>query len=184
MTRRVVVIGGGESAEHDVSLATATAVAEALRSSGFDVDELTIDPDGMWRRGADALGSQATGSLAAARVVDRADVVFPAVHGPSGEDGTLAAPCALAHKPAVGSGLRDGALGMDKWATKLVAEAVGVRTAPAGWRRPQRSRTSGSRRRWWWSRPRPGRASVSPWHATPPSCATRCGVRRDSTTGS
>ncbi len=49
----------------------------------------------MWRRGADALGSQAIGSLAAAlSVIERADVVFPAVHGPSGEDGTLAALCA------------------------------------------------------------------------------------------
>ena len=47
MPRRVVVIGGRESAEHDVSLATATAVAEALRSGGFDVDGLTIDRDGM-----------------------------------------------------------------------------------------------------------------------------------------
>lgn len=131
MTRRIVVIGGGENAEHDVSLATATAVAEALRSSGFDIDELTIDRDGMWRRGADALGSQAISSLAAAlSVIERADVVFPAVHGPSGEDGTLAALCALTHTPMVGSGLRAGALGMDKWATKLVAEAVGIHTAP------------------------------------------------------
>jgi len=63
-------------------------------------------------------------------VVERADVVFPAVHGPSGEDGTLAALFALAHMPMVGSGLRSGALGMDKWATKLVAEAVGIHTAP------------------------------------------------------
>ena len=131
MTRRVVVIGGGENAEHQVSLATATAVAKALCAGGFDVDELTIDRDGTWRRGADALGSGPAGSLAAALgVVERADVVFPAVHGPSGEDGTLAALCALAHTPMVGSGLGAGALGMDKWATKLVAEAVGIRTAP------------------------------------------------------
>jgi D-alanine-D-alanine ligase len=60
----------------------------------------------------------------------RADVVFPAVHGPLGEDGTLAALCALTHKPVVGSGTRAGAIGMDKWATKLVAEAIGIRTAP------------------------------------------------------
>jgi D-alanine-D-alanine ligase len=85
----------------------------------------------MWRRGADALGSQATSSLAAAlSVIERADVVLPAVHGQSGEDGTLAALCALTHKPMAGSGLRAGALGMDKWATKLVAEAVGIHTAP------------------------------------------------------
>ncbi len=76
-------------------------------------------------------GRRPSRSLAAAlRVIERADVVFPAVHGPSGEDGTLAALCALAHTPMVGSGLRAGALGMDKWATKLVAEAVGIRTAP------------------------------------------------------
>ncbi|MBO2458339.1 D-alanine--D-alanine ligase family protein [Actinomadura violacea] len=131
MARRIVVIGGGENAEHDVSLATASSVAAALRSGGFDVDELTIDRDGTWRRGADALGARAIGSLAAAlSVIDRADAVFPAVHGPTGEDGTLAALCALAHTPMVGSGLRAGALGMDKWATKLVAEAAGIHTAP------------------------------------------------------
>lgn len=131
MTRRIVVIGGGENAEHDVSLATAAAIAKALRSGGFDVAELTIDRDGTWRQGADALGKQAIGSLAAALgVIERADVVFPAVHGPAGEDGTLAALCAFTHTPMVGSGLRAGALGMDKWATKLVAEAVGIRTAP------------------------------------------------------
>jgi D-alanine-D-alanine ligase len=131
MTRRIVVIGGGENAEHDVSLATATGIAKALHSGGFDVDELTIDRDGIWRRGADALGSRAAGSLAAAlEVIELADAVFPALHGPFGEDGTLAALCALAHTPVVGSGLRAGAIGMDKWATKLVAEAVGIRTAP------------------------------------------------------
>jgi D-alanine-D-alanine ligase len=131
MTRRIVVIGGGQNAEHEVSLATAAAVAQALRTSGFDVDELTIDRDGMWRRGADALGSRVIGSLAAAlNVIEGAGVVFPALHGPYGEDGTIAALCALAHTPMVGSGLRAGALGMDKWATKLVAEAVGIHTAP------------------------------------------------------
>lgn len=131
MTRRVVVIGGGESAEHDVSLATAGAIADALRSGGFAVDGLTIDRDGLWRRGADALGSQVTTSLATALLaIERADVVFPAVHGPFGEDGTLAALCALAHTPMVGSGLRAGALGMDKWATKLVAGSLGIPTAP------------------------------------------------------
>ncbi|MGH3239474.1 MAG: D-alanine--D-alanine ligase family protein, partial [Spirillospora sp.] len=62
--------------------------------------------------------------------MESADAVFPVIHGPTGEDGTLAALCALAHTPMVGSGLRAGAIGMDKWATKLVARAVGIRTAP------------------------------------------------------
>ena len=49
--------------------------------------------------------------------------------GALGEDGTLAALCALTHKAVVGSGMRAGAIGMDKWATKLVAEAIGIRSA-------------------------------------------------------
>jgi ABC-type thiamine transport system ATPase subunit len=53
-------------------------------------------------------GSQATSSLAAAlSLIERADVVFPAVHGPSGEDGTLAALCALTHKPMSGQTSRE-----------------------------------------------------------------------------
>ncbi len=59
-----------------------------------------------------------------------ADVVFPAVHGPDGEDGSLAALAALAGVPVVGSPVGAGALAMDKWATKLVAQASGVAVAP------------------------------------------------------
>ena len=131
MTRHVLVIGGGQNAEHDVSLATAAGIGTALRAGGFDVSAVTIGRDGVWSYGQQPLGRTAAASLAAAlRIVELADVVFPAVHGPLGEDGTLSALCALVHKPVAGSGLRAGAIGMDKWATKLVAEAVGIRTAP------------------------------------------------------
>ncbi len=133
MTRRVLVIGGGRNAEHDVSLRSAAAVGGALHAAGFAVTALTIDRDGTWTHGAGPLGRSAVASLAAAlSLLERVDVVFPAVHGRGGEDGTLAALCALARTPVVGSGLRAGAIGMDKWATKLVAEAIGLRTAP-GW---------------------------------------------------
>ncbi|PRX50025.1 D-alanine--D-alanine ligase [Prauserella shujinwangii] len=131
MTRRILVIGGGQNAEHEVSVATARAVAGALRSRGFEVSDIVIGRDGRWRHGAETLGTSAAASLAAALpLLERTDVVFPAVHGPLGEDGTLAALCALARKPVVGSGLRAGAVGMDKWVTKLVAEAIGIRVAP------------------------------------------------------
>lgn len=130
MTRHVLVIGGGQNAEHDVSLGTAAAIEGSLRSRGFEVTTITIGRDGRWRQGEKPLGQSAADSLAAALpFLVRADVVFPAVHGPLGEDGTLAALCALTHKPVVGSGMRAGAIGMDKWATKLVAEAIGIRTA-------------------------------------------------------
>ncbi|MFD5224211.1 D-alanine--D-alanine ligase [Microbacterium sp. NPDC058342] len=127
---RVLVVGGGQSAEHEVSLASAAGVASALRRTGFAVEELTIAPDGCWHSAGRALGATAALSMRGAlEAIERAEVVFPAVHGPLGEDGALAALCALAAVPVVGSALRAGAIGMDKWATKLVAEAVGIRTA-------------------------------------------------------
>ncbi|MGW8482406.1 D-alanine--D-alanine ligase family protein [Microbacterium sp. NPDC055903] len=127
---QVLVIGGGEGAEHEVSKASAAGIAAALRERSYDVVEVTIGTDGIWRTTDADLGATPALSLRAAlELVEAADAVFPVVHGPLGEDGTLAALCALAHAPVVGSGLRAGALGMDKWATKLVAEAVGIRTA-------------------------------------------------------
>jgi D-alanine-D-alanine ligase len=131
MTQRVLVIGGGQNAEHEISVKSAASIAGALRSGGFEVSNITIGLDGLWRNGLEPLGSSAATSLAAALLLlDEADVLFPAVHGPLGEDGALAALAALSRKPVVGSDLRAGAIGMDKWLTKLVAEAMGVRVAP------------------------------------------------------
>ncbi|WP_372728712.1 D-alanine--D-alanine ligase [Nocardioides sp.] len=123
---RVAVIGGGQNCEHDVSLASAASVAAALDPASYDVVRLGIDRDGTWR---DRCG-RPVGLTGALHVLRSCDVVMPIVHGPRGEDGTLAALCELAGLPYVGSGVGAGALAMDKWATKLVAEAVGVATAP------------------------------------------------------
>jgi D-alanine-D-alanine ligase len=130
MTTRVLVIGGGQNAEHDVSLASASAVAAALRMGDHEVRCVTIDRDGIWRADGTPPGDTAVASLTQALpLLAWAEVVFPAVHGALGEDGALAALCALAGVRVVGSELRAGAIGMDKWATKLVADAVGLRTA-------------------------------------------------------
>ncbi len=127
---RVLVIGGGQNAEHDVSLASAAAVEGALRTGGHEVESLTISTEGIWSRGGDAAGATPAASLSAALgLLSPVDVVFPAVHGALGEDGALAALCALSGVRIVGSGIRAGAIGMDKWATKLVAEAAGLRVA-------------------------------------------------------
>jgi D-alanine-D-alanine ligase len=130
MTTKVLVIGGGQNAEHEVSLASAAAVAAALRMGDHDVTCATIDRDGIWRVDGRPNGGSVAESLALALpLLTRTDVVFPAVHGALGEDGALAALCALAGVRVVGSGLRAGAIGMDKWTTKLVAGAVGLGTA-------------------------------------------------------
>ncbi|WP_227870160.1 D-alanine--D-alanine ligase family protein [Streptomyces otsuchiensis] len=151
--RRVAVIGGGRSCEHEVSLATAASVRTALDPARYEPVALTIGTDGLWylldgeldtdpdagtqAGGSDgagpgrALGTTPAASLAAAlTVLDGCDLAFPAVHGPLGEDGTLAGLLELAGVPYVGAGVRGGALAMDKWATKLVATECGLSVAP------------------------------------------------------
>lgn len=126
MSARVAVIGGGRNCEHEVSLASAAAVADALSTAGYTVVRLTIDTEGGWR-----IGSGCPVDLAdAVRELRTCDVVVPVVHGPRGEDGTLAALCEVAGVRYVGSGVRAGALAMDKWATKLIAADIGIATAP------------------------------------------------------
>lgn len=124
---RVAVIGGGRNCEHDVSLASAAAVAGALEDAGYVVVRLTIDRDGGWRRGAGGCPIDVADAI---QVLRTCDVAVPVLHGPRGEDGTLAALCELAGVPYVGSGVLAGALAMDKWATKLVAADLGIATAP------------------------------------------------------
>lgn len=122
---RVAVVGGGASPEHEVSLASAAGIGRALAEVGHDVVALTIAHDGKWHDGAGAPMALA----AAVDLIQSCTVVVPALHGPHGEDGTLAALCDLAGVPWVGSGVLAGSAAMDKWLTKLVAEEVGVRTA-------------------------------------------------------
>jgi D-alanine-D-alanine ligase len=124
---RVVVIGGGTSSEHEVSLASAAAIAGALDRDRFEVVPLTIRRDGAWA-GPDG---RLAGDLAeAVEVLDRADVAIPALHGVRGEDGTLAALLDLVGIPYVGSGVAAGAAAMSKHATKLLAASAGVASAP------------------------------------------------------
>ncbi|RJQ84216.1 D-alanine--D-alanine ligase family protein [Amycolatopsis panacis] len=128
----VAVIGGGQNCEREVSLASAASVRAALDPARYVAVPLTIRPDGRWLGPAEQLlgDTPATGLAAALGVLAGCDVVLPVVHGPRGEDGALAALCELAGIPCAGSPMRAGALAMDKWVTKLVAEAVGVPTAP------------------------------------------------------
>ncbi len=123
---RVAVIGGGANCEHEVSLASAAAICAHLDPATYDVVPLTIGRNGCWYDG----GGRPIGFTGAVAVLRSCDVALPAVHGPLGEDGTLAALCELAGLPYVGSGVGAGAIAMDKWVTKLVAEAIGIATAP------------------------------------------------------
>ncbi|MGC4109410.1 MAG: D-alanine--D-alanine ligase [Nocardioides sp.] len=126
---RVAVIGGGQNSEHEISLASAAAVADALDPTTYEAVRLTIARDGSWHFKGHDEGYDVIGLSGAVRVLESCDAAIPMLHGPHGEDGTGAALCDLVGVPYVGSGVGAGALAMDKWATKLVARELGIRVA-------------------------------------------------------
>ncbi|HEX5225784.1 MAG TPA: D-alanine--D-alanine ligase family protein [Solirubrobacteraceae bacterium] len=116
----VVVLAGGRSSEHEVSLASGASVSAGLRAAGHDVVEVEIGRDGRWRRGGEEL------VLAAGRGLLGADVAFPALHGPYGEDGAIQGMLETLDVAYVGSPVASSALCMDKVLFKDLMAAHGV----------------------------------------------------------
>ena len=117
---RVAVLAGGRSSEHDVSLDSAGSVGEGLRAAGHDVVWVELARDGTWRHDGVELG------LHPGRGLLGADAVFPALHGPFGEDGTVQGLLELLDVPYVGSGVLASALCMDKVLFKELMARHGV----------------------------------------------------------
>jgi D-alanine-D-alanine ligase len=116
---RVALLAGGRSSEHDISLASARSVLEALDPARYDVTEIAIGRDGRW----EPCDGGPLEQLAAV------DVVFPILHGPFGEDGTVQGLIELADVPYVGAGVAASALAMDKDLFKKVMRDSGIPVA-------------------------------------------------------
>jgi D-alanine-D-alanine ligase len=117
---RVAVLGGGRSSEHDVSIASAASVAEGLRSVGHAVRAIEIGRDGVWREGDSPV------TLELGRGLPGVDVVFPVLHGPFGEDGTVQGLLECLDVPYVGAGVLASALCMDKVVFKELMAQAGI----------------------------------------------------------
>jgi D-alanine-D-alanine ligase len=136
--QRVLLLFGGRSAEHDVSRVTAVAVARALDPIRYEVVPVAITKEGRWlladsARAAIEAGSKALpsafaidGEVAPAVGALDVDVVFPLLHGPYGEDGTVQGLLELADLPYVGSGVVGSAVAMDKVMMKRAFAADGL----------------------------------------------------------
>ena len=124
---RLVILFGGRSAEHEVSCVTAASVLGAADPSRYDVEPVGITVDGRWVRAEPAPGAlEATGPpVDPAQVLAPGTVVFPVLHGPFGEDGTVQGLLELAGVPYVGSGVLASALCMDKAMAKEVSARHG-----------------------------------------------------------
>jgi D-alanine-D-alanine ligase len=121
---RIAVLAGGRSSEHDVSLSSAASVREGLTAAGHDVTWVDLARDGSWSCEGEEVALQAGGGLLGA------DVVFPALHGPFGEDGTVQGLLELLDVAYVGSGVLASALCMDKVLFKDVMGRAGLPQVP------------------------------------------------------
>jgi len=158
---RVAIVFGGRSSEHAISCVTAGSVLEAIDRAAYEVVPIGIAPDGRWVlesgdpdrlqiKGPDQLpsvdGDRA--SIALLREAGSADlvvheparppetlgevdVVFPLLHGPWGEDGTIQGMFEMAGVRYVGAGVLASAVGMDKAYAKIVLRAAGLPVMPS-----------------------------------------------------
>jgi len=163
---RVAVVFGGRSTEHAISCVSAGSVLAALEPDEFDVVPIGITRQGRWvlARDADAAtlairgrelpevtaggegavmlpadpdgGWVAVDPAGGVRALGDVDVVFPVLHGPYGEDGTIQGLLEMAGTPYVGAGVFASAAAMDKEFTKRLAAADGIPVAPYAVLRP------------------------------------------------
>lgn len=152
---RVGVIFGGRSGEHEVSLNSARSVMAALDPAKYEVTPIGIDKNGRWLTG-DVMAALAQGAATSQpatllpdphsttllrldesetqpttlAAVTELDVIFPVLHGPYGEDGTVQGLLELANLPYVGAGVVGSAVGMDKAIFKHVMAANGLPVLP------------------------------------------------------
>jgi D-alanine-D-alanine ligase len=135
---RVAVVAGGRSSEHEISLASARSVLEALDPDRYEVTQVAIDREGRWALEAPS-NSLLQGNVAEtlpvladskpAQALGAVDVVLPVLHGPFGEDGTVQGLLELAGVPYVGAGVAASALCMDKDLFKAVLRDRGIPVA-------------------------------------------------------
>jgi D-alanine-D-alanine ligase len=117
MKLRVAVLQGGRSGEHEVSLRSAQSIMQAMDPSRYEVVPFTIDKQGKWSPRPILPEPGANAGI---------DVVFPALHGTFGEDGTVQGLLELADLPYVGAGVLSSSLSMDKELMKRVCRERGL----------------------------------------------------------
>ena len=149
---RIGIVFGGRSAEHEVSIQSAKNIIDAIDASTYDIVLLGIDREGRWylnerslplleagkalpnlrTEGARAVALAPRGDstelvdLSENKGMGTLDVVFPVLHGPYGEDGTVQGLCKLANIPCVGAGVLGSAVGMDKDVMKRLLRDAGI----------------------------------------------------------
>ncbi len=152
MKIKLGLLYGGKSAEHKVSLQTARAVIKALDLSKYEIHPIYISETGEWKRGTQllapvedlaklqlkeegnvvspvALNTEIFPTTTSQEKSDSIDVIFPLLHGPNGEDGTVQGLLELMNIPYVGNGVLASSAGMDKVMMKNIFAQAGIKQA-------------------------------------------------------
>ncbi|WP_029488112.1 D-alanine--D-alanine ligase family protein [Candidatus Epulonipiscium viviparus] len=152
MKQNILLIFGGQSSEHEVSLKSVTTIYENIDHELFDIYPVGITKEGKWllyrganfnftennwqEKGVPCILSPDVTHHGLLLLRDAQDIVnikinkvFPIMHGKYGEDGTIQGLCTLAQLPFVGCGVLSSAISMDKSFTKIAVEKTGIRQA-------------------------------------------------------
>ena len=146
MKKRIGLLYGGKSAEHEVSLSTAQAVTQALNFEKYEVFPIYITHEGEWKKGAMLEGpaksieqlqlsegvsspNDISGFLPSEQE-QSLEVIIPLLHGPNGEDGTVQGLLEVLNLPYVGNGVLASSAGMDKVVMKQLFEIAGLKQTP------------------------------------------------------
>lgn len=152
---RIGILFGGRSAEHEVSLVSATSVIDALDKSKYEVIPIGITLDGRWISSKDAINilkSRKNLNKHPQKILlpdpkqqrlveifskkynsEKLDIIFPVLHGTFGEDGTIQGLLELANIPYVGAGVLASSVAMDKVIARRLYKAAGIPVTPDVW---------------------------------------------------
>lgn len=130
---KIGILFGGRSAEHEISVQSAASIWRAIDRDKYDVTPIAITKTGKWVAGLSPLTVLAQGEMVPESLPGQSpdtalatvDVVFPVLHGPYGEDGTMQGLLEVLDKPYVGAGVLASSLSLDKAMAKLVFSQYG-----------------------------------------------------------
>jgi D-alanine-D-alanine ligase len=133
-TSRVCIVFGGRSGEHEVSIRSAISVSSALDRRKYDVGYIGITKEGDWVPGVAPLDfndyAPGPGTAGALSALGEYDIIFPVLHGPYGEDGTIQGLFEMLDLPYVGAGVLGSALAMNKAVAKQLFAHHGLPVVP------------------------------------------------------
>jgi D-alanine-D-alanine ligase len=133
--KTVAILFGGKSAEHEVSLVSAENILKYINVDKYNVVKVKITKEGKWTCGERTVllsqnyGDKKLIAVDNAEVVATPDVIFPVLHGPYGEDGSVQGLAKLAGLPCVGPGILASSVGMDKDVAKRLLRDSGIPVA-------------------------------------------------------